>query len=204
MRAIAAVLLVLAACSAACSKDAKVRGTDDSSSPVAAAQAKDATMTKNSGDCVTTLEALVAGRLAEVTALEGCTRADADAAFGAAGTVRAAGDSAPRVRYPAQGVATGGVSVTFDGDTLTLVDIRRPEGAIEAPDALLGAPEATMSSKLAGATKQWIYASRGLAVHYRSAEQRYMAILAFPPMTADEFLASPLATIEGPIRDPLR
>lgn len=61
-----------------------------------------------------------------------------------------------------------------------------------------------MGSKLAGATKQWIYASRGLVVHYRNAEQRYMAILAFPPMTADELLPSPLATIEGPIRDPLR
>lgn len=146
--------------------------------------------------CREALAALVAGRLAGFTGLGGCTRADVDAAFGTAASGRPG-------HYPAAGIAANGIDVLFDGDRPVRVVMSRPTLG-PAPEQLLGPPESAMGSKLGGATKQFIYPSRGLALHYRAAEQRYIAVVAFPVMTVDEYLASPLAGMSGPIRDPIR
>ncbi len=204
-RPVAALALAIGAAHLACSSGGDGNGARGA--PVSATRTG-SVMTSTTGSdasagavdaapgCVAALTALKEGRLTEFTGLAGCTRADADAVFGTAAPGRP-------TRYPASGIASNGAELAFAGDALVRVVLSRPSLAT-APAPLLGEPESSMGSRLAGATKQWIYASRGLALHYREAEQRYIAVVAFPAMTVDAYLASSLSKMEGPIRDPIR
>jgi hypothetical protein len=154
----------------------------------------------NKPDCATSLAALGAGRVRDYPGIDRCTRADAERAFGptALGPDAVGGLLGPHRAYPATPGAPHGLTVFFDGDQVTAIQILEPVLA-EALDQALGAPEATAPSKLEPFHEQLIYARRGLTGHADKSSDKLQWLFAYRSMAVPDYPASPLAKLE--IRD---
>ncbi|MFT3774911.1 MAG: hypothetical protein QM820_56915 [Minicystis sp.] len=142
-------------------------------------------------DCLSSLQALAAGRLDDFPGLgPNCRRRDADSALGSSGTgpddsgVLGGSPTAFR-RHPPSVVAPHGITVWYAGDRIVLIDIVKP--VLPRPlEGMLGPPEAKMPSRIRGYHTQWVYAARGLAVHVKDSSGEVEHLYAFGPTTVDE------------------
>jgi hypothetical protein len=150
-------------------------------------------------DCQTSLGALAAGRLQDYTGIDACTRADAERVLGrTTGPDALGGTLGPHRAYAAQPGAPHGLTVFFDGDRVTAIQILQPV-LMEPAERALGAPEATAPSKLEPFHSQQIYAGHGITLHADDSTHKVMWLFAYHKSTVADYLASPLAKLA--IRD---
>jgi hypothetical protein len=149
----------------------------------------------NKPDCAASLGALAAGHLHDYTGIDGCTRADTERILGPTQGPDAVGGSlGPHRAYPAKPGAPHGLTVFFDGDQVTAVQILEP--TLDEPiDRALGVPEATAPSKLEPFHSQLIYARRGVTVHADDSSHKVIWLFAHRAMSVDGYLSSPLAKL---------
>jgi len=144
--------------------------------------------------CQRALLALANGELAVFRGTDGCTRADADRAFGVTGRADEHGLFGKQQTYRVTGLGWERylqIAFAADGalDAIVIHNAEIPADAIAA----LGAPEARHRSGLGPDHEQWVYASRGLTLHVDVFDQRGAVLVAYRRMTAAEFLARPYA-----------
>lgn len=143
--------------------------------------------------CRAQLRALAEGRLAGWTGFAGCRRIDVEAALGAGSPwLNPRGDLGElALGYPAQPAAPRGLIVWYRGTTATAA-LLNPVALAVSPDELLGKPELVRPSRVNEGMEEWIWASRGAAAQVAPLSLLASSIMAFAPMSVEEFLTSPL------------
>ncbi len=144
------------------------------------------------------LARLAAGDLASFRGIpDAAGRADAEAAFGDSGADpdEPGGTLGPFRQHPPAPGVHGGVYAFYDGDRIAAIRIDEPTWAL--PLDALGPPEATLPSGLSRLYEQYVYASRGLALHVDEATHRIHRLFAYPPMPVEAFLESELAHVRA-------
>ncbi len=159
-------------------------------------------------DCIGALHQLATGDLIDWQGLSSnCVRSDAETAFGETGDAPdgiglLAGSPNAFRDYPATPFAPYGIMVWYVEDTIAVIQINSPVFS-KSPEQILGSPEGTTISKLQALSSQWIYASRGLTLHFNDHTKTVFRLYAYFPTTVDDFLHSPLSQVETR-RIPLR
>jgi hypothetical protein len=165
------------------------------------------TMEQAVSDCRRSLRALADGHWDAWRGLPaGCTRADVEAGLGPSeagpdGTGLLDGTLTAFRRYPPSGAAPYGVQVWFHEREVYGVEVVSPTLARSFIE-MLGEPDVKESSGMGGTYTQWIYTSRGLALHVNAAEAVVRAY-GFAPCTVEAFRQLPWGRIEVR-RQPLR
>jgi hypothetical protein len=97
--------------------------------------------------------------------------------------------------YPPTDGAPFGVQVWFEGERVSVLEIREPP--LRAPlDEWLGEPEARVPSGLGGSYRQWVYAGRGLTFHVSRVTGEALRLYAYPACPTERFLEHPLSRVE--------
>jgi hypothetical protein len=131
---------------------------------------------------------------------EGCDRASAEAALGPSeagpdGSGMLGGVPTAFRRYPPAPAVPDGVVVWLEEDWVVAVELMQPV-LPEPIAAQLGPPEARERSGLASFHSQWIYAGRGLTAHVDDVSEDVRRLYGYAPTTVEDFLASPIASVE--------
>ncbi|HUJ59292.1 MAG TPA: hypothetical protein VLX92_12390 [Kofleriaceae bacterium] len=154
--------------------------------------------------CERALAAFADGDVAAWHGADGCRRADADHVFGATGACDAAvGPLGGWQHYGAQRGAPWGIDVRYapDRTTIDVIEIAEPR-VVQPWRRGLGAPEATEPSHHFDYGTQYIYASRGLTVH-EEPDGPVIGVVAYRPMTVEQFQSSELGLAFAAIEDPV-
>lgn len=155
---------------------------------------------KPTPDCVTALRALAEGALDQWRGLPAtCTRGHAERALGSpAGSEHAGslgGSPTMFTEYPAHPGAPRGVTIWHVDDRLVFARIQ--DAVPRAPiQELLGAPEATMPSRMRRSLVQHVHASRGLTLHVHRATGEIAFLMGYAPMSLDEYRGSWISQTE--------
>jgi len=165
------------------------------------------TMAQTTSDCSRSLRALADGQWDAWHGLSaGCSRADVEAGLGPSeagpdGVALLDGTLTAFRRYPPSGAAPFGAQVWFHDRGVYGVEIMSP-ALTRAFTEMLGEPEVKERSGLGGTYTQWIYASRGLALHVNAAGT-VVRTYGFAACTIDAFRQLPWGRVEVR-RQPLR
>jgi hypothetical protein len=161
--------------------------------------------------CKQTITALASGRILEAPPLGACTLGalvtawpGLDAAEDTIGTI---GRDGSQVSWRAvrEGIAGHVLRVWHDGAGVLAIELERPElpGGWPALRAQLGAPSQkfdVVRDAVKVVEGLWFYRARGVAEQTSRAGERLDRVMAFPPTTADDFIAH-LAMSLVPPRD---
>lgn len=165
---------------------------------------------QNPSPCVSALRALVEGRLDAWHGLPtGCSRQDAEAAFGAGdtgpdGVASLAGTLTAFRRYARSADLPRDVQVWLRDDAIFGVEVNDLQPA-QSVAHMLGAPEASERSGVGGVHTQRIYAARGLVLHVQNITGAIVRSYGFTPCTLAQFRELPWGQIRierRPIRSP--
>lgn len=129
--------------------------------------------------------------------LPACTADDFTAALGAVGPAYEGGVGRIQ-RYAGRDATANGIEVHFAGDRVSHVIAFGPLLTVAEIESQLGRPEAVEPSRLfAPHNEQWIYASRGLAIHVERDTDVPGRVYGYAIMTVEQFKQSQLFNVEA-------
>jgi hypothetical protein len=124
--------------------------------------------------------------------LPACTHDDLAAALGPGGPDWNDGFGRAHI-YPGRAATPYGITVHFRGDRAAFAIASGEALAAASIEAMLGPPEARAPSRLfEPQNEQWIYASRGLALHVAVVSHAPLRVYGYEPTSVEQFQQSDL------------
>jgi len=160
--------------------------------------------------CKQTITALAAGRILDAPPLVTCTIDELASSFPgldtAEDTIGAIGRDGSCVSWRAvrQGIAGDRLRVWHDGDQVLAIEVERPDTPGGWPElrAKLGAPSQQVDVYRRATQRLWFYGARGVAAQTCATGEQLDRVIAFPPTTADHFIAHLAMSLTPPHERP--